>query len=164
MTSRQVHLGCGKHRIDGWDNVDPYSGSTGVIREDALKYMKKRHGGSIDVIRTIHMIEHIPRRNAEVLFKLFGTKLAPGGRLIIECPNVAMRMADFLNGTGTGNPIWGLQRYPGDFHYWGYTPESLRAACEKNGLEVTFVGYGRDRHSREGRTPEKHIRLEAVKP
>ena len=119
MSANEVHLGCGKHRISGWDNVDPYSASPGVIKMDAVEYMKKRHGNSIDTIRTLHMIEHIPRRGAEVLFRLFGSKLTKGGTLIIECPNVAKRMIDFLDGTGTGNPIWGLQRYPGDFHFWG---------------------------------------------
>ena len=163
MNSEKVHLGCGKVRRKGYDNVDPYSGSSGVIKMCAVKYMKQRKYDSIDIVKTFHMIEHLPREPGKKLLYFIGKCLKPGGRLILECPNVRMEMQRFLRGESGGGPIWGQQKYPGDYHQWGYTPEYLQELLESFGMEITHMGPGTDRHAREG-GPEYQIRCEAVKP
>jgi hypothetical protein len=73
--------------------------------------------------------------------------LKPGGRMIVECPNILSACQTFLenpaqfsredqNGQRTmwvfyGDPKW---KDPLMIHRWGYTPESLQALLTEVGL------------------------------
>lgn len=71
------------------------------------------HPASFDVIVLLHVLEHVPRTESIPLLRAIGTALKPGGRIVIEVPNM-------------GNPIVGLTGRYADFtHEVGFTEASL---------------------------------------
>jgi len=158
----KVHLGGSRTVLPGYVNVDKYLAFRGeVTQDDALDFMRKLPPDSVEHVVTKHMIEHLPRVRADLLiYECFRT-MKSGAELLIECPDVRYAMRRFLEEGGEWlNDIFGLQRHGGDYHLWGYTPETLRALLEKRGFQVVHVGPD----SAMQRTPEAGIQIRGVKP
>jgi len=72
------------------------------------------HPAEYDVVLMLHVLEHIPKRHVVSMLCAIRKALRPGGRLLIEVPNM-------------GNPLVGLNmRYADWTHEVGFTVESLR--------------------------------------
>jgi SAM-dependent methyltransferase len=82
---------------------------------------------SFDVITLWHVLEHLARP-VETLQSI-RRFLKPDGTLILEVPNLASREARWLG------PNWYNLDAP--YHFWHFTPETLRAAVQRAGFEVT---------------------------
>ena len=135
----KLHVGCGRVIKDGYVNIDT-KGSKGlnhlikIADCESLPY----EGGSVDVIESYHMIEHLDRHKALRVIKHWFELLKPGGRLITECPNFQQAAKEYLEGDISRiDNLFGLQRNEYDFHRFGYTSASL----EKIMKEIGFTRF-----------------------
>jgi len=158
----KVHLGGSRTVLPDYVNVDKYLAFRGeVTQDDAVDFMKRQPDDSVEHIVTKHMIEHLPRVRADALISHCFRTMKSGCEIFIECPNIRYVVEKFIEeGDQWLNSIYGLQRNGGDYHLWGYTPESLRALLEKHGFEVKYVGLD----SAMQRNPKNGIQIRAVKP
>jgi 2-polyprenyl-3-methyl-5-hydroxy-6-metoxy-1,4-benzoquinol methylase len=82
----------------------------------------RAHADRFDRIFVLHVLEHVARTEVEGLVRAVRGALKPGGRVIVELPN----MANLLTG--------GYLRYADRTHEWGYTEQSLRQLLEAAGF------------------------------
>lgn len=130
----KLHLGCGGDLKAGYINVDMRTDLPNDVQADccALPFAD----GAAELVETNHLIEHLGRHDAERALREWNRVLRPGGRLIIECPNVREVAREFVLGREERlDNLYGLQRGPGDTHLFGYTPENLAASLRRHGFE-----------------------------
>jgi predicted SAM-dependent methyltransferase len=84
---RKLHIGCGKHFIEGWLNSDFYPSSGNVMHLDATKTFPFADE-SFDYIYSEHMIEHIPYSDAVVMLRECFRVLKIGGTIRISTPDL----------------------------------------------------------------------------
>lgn len=136
----RLNLGCGDKILDGYVNVDVVESRAGK-RPDVLCDLHKLEpfeDGCADEVMAIHVVEHFWRWEVEDILREWVRVLRPGGRMILECPNLISACEEFLRdpdrrsqqtqeGQRTmwvfyGDPAW---KDPYMIHRWGYTPRSL---------------------------------------
>ena len=146
----KLNLGCGDKILPGYVNVDVVEARAGM-RPDVicdLHDLAPFADNSADEILSVHVVEHFWRWEVRDILREWMRVLKPGGRMIVECPNLQSACATFLqnpeqfsredqNGQRTmwvfyGDPQW---KDPLMIHRWGYTPESLRALLSEAGLK-----------------------------
>ncbi len=130
----KLHLGCGGALKPGYINVDMRTDLPNDMQADccALPFAND----TAELVEANHLIEHLGRHDAERALREWNRVLRPGGRLIIECPNVREVAREFVLGRDERlDNIYGLQRGPGDTHLFGYTPESLADLLRRHGFE-----------------------------
>lgn len=111
-------------RTIGFDNVhgvdaspddvafaNEHLGEAIVVQGDGREYLR-RHRGAFDVVIAKAMLEHVPREALLPMVDAMAGALAPGGRLIIDVPNM-----DWI--------LSGHERYMDLTHEGGFTRESL---------------------------------------
>jgi ubiquinone/menaquinone biosynthesis C-methylase UbiE len=100
-----------------------------------------------DEVMAIHVVEHFWRWEVEAILREWVRVLKPGGRMVLECPNLVSACEEFLKdpermaqptqeGQRTmwvfyGDPAW---KDPYMIHRWGYTPSSLAQLMRSVGL------------------------------
>ena len=86
--SSKLHVGCGEVKIEGFINIDAIrTAATDFIAhiEDLPKYVLPN---SIDFIYSSHMLEHLSRKDAVQVLKMYYDYLRPGGELRISVPDL----------------------------------------------------------------------------
>lgn len=145
----KLNLGCGDKILDGFVNVDVVESRAGK-KPDVLcdlHQLTPFEDNSADEIMAIHVVEHFWRWEVVDILKEWVRVLKPGGKMILECPNLVSAcqavLADVENATGPGkegqrsmwvlygDPAW---RDPLMVHRWGYTPRSLAMVMHQAGL------------------------------
>jgi SAM-dependent methyltransferase len=145
----KLNLGCGDKILDGYVNVDVAESRAGK-RPDVLcdlRALAPFEENAADEILSVHVVEHFWRWEVVGILKEWARVLKPGGRLILECPNLKSACEAFLAnpeahaGPGAegqrtmwvfyGDPAW---RDPLMVHRWGYTPRSLAYVMHEAGL------------------------------
>jgi SAM-dependent methyltransferase len=145
----RLNLGCGDKHLPGYVNVDVAPSRAGV-RPDVqcdLRVLEPFATDNADEVLAVHVVEHFWRWEVVDVLREWMRTLKPGGRMIVECPNLleACRalLEDPVNGTKPGpegqrtmwvfygDPAW---RDPLMCHRWNYTPQSLQALMEEAGL------------------------------
>lgn len=148
-TVRRLNLGCGDKILEGYVNVDVAASRAGR-RPDVLCDLHKLEpfeSDSCDEVMAIHVVEHFYRWEVIDVLREWLRVLKPGGRMILECPNLLtacqMVLANPQAAAGPGpegqrsmwvlygDPAW---RDPLMCHRWNYTPDSLRAVMQEAGL------------------------------
>ena len=137
----------GQHRGNPeWVTIDanPKSGATIIASVPPLPL--EVHALKWKTIEMIHVLEHFFLWDAEALLKECHEVLEPGGRLVIECPNITFAakvlcgVEPSIAGTAPGQcdmwPLYGdpNHRDPLMCHKWGWTPDTLRTALVQAGF------------------------------
>lgn len=145
----RLNLGCGDKIISGYVNVDVVESRAGkspdVICD--LHQLTPFPDNHADEVLAVHVVEHFWRWEIEAVLREWMRILKPGGRMILECPNLQAACEAFLanpsSASGHGNagqrtmwvfygdPSW---KDPLMVHRWGYTPASLAELMGSIGL------------------------------
>lgn len=96
-------------------------------------------GECADELHNYHFIEHVFLWEAENLVKEFYRLLKPGGKIILECPDIMKCAKNLLKGAGDQFCMWGLygdwgHRDPYMMHKHGYHPESIKKLLSSAGF------------------------------
>lgn len=98
-------------------------------------------------IRACHVLEHAPYPETVNLLLKWKSMLVAGGAIHIEVPNLAWQVGAMQSGEITPDEFvyycFGEQNYPGNFHYNGFTLETLSAKLNQAGftnVEVQDIG------------------------
>ncbi len=154
----KLHLGCGKHHFDGYINIDLRETSATDLECDIIRL--PFDDGTVEVIETYHVIEHLPRHDVPEALKEWRRVLAEGGRLVIECPDFDGAAREYLEGNERRiDNIFGLQRFDGDTHLFGYKFARLKGILEDAGFKNIRQCPPQDYHKEE----EPCLRVEACK-
>ncbi len=145
----RLNLGCGDKILEGYVNVDVAPARAGK-RPDVICDI---HDLSVfpsnyaDEIMAVHVVEHFWRWEIVGILKEWLRVLKPGGKMILECPNLISAAQEFLKNPDAfasggpesqrsmwvfyGDPRW---KDPLMVHRWGYTPRSLAHIMSQAGL------------------------------
>ena len=154
----KLHLGCGNKHKKGYINIDIKKTDAVDLICDARKLPYKEN--TIEIIESYHLIEHIPYKDAVSMLKSWYNILKVGGKIIIECPDFDRDIKEYLEGNEYRlNNIFGLQRWYGDFHYWGWNIKRLSKLLKEIGFINIISEEAQDYHSK----GEPCIHIEAEK-
>jgi len=129
----RLHLGCGSVRKEGFINIDHRLSRTVDIVLDIRRLPFP--AGSVSRIECYHVIEHIPQRRIPATIDNWCNVLMEDGELVIECPDVDRTMTEYLAGNRDRiYNIYGMDRFKGDIHYFGYNPEQLTELLKAHGF------------------------------
>lgn len=144
----RIHVGCGRHILDGWVNVDtqrsPKAPRDPEVIGSALKIPLP--DGCADEVMAIHLFEHLHLWEAPKALAEWHRLLKRGGKLVLEMPDVVkcaknlVKLADSgdekairslaMNGlygdAGMGDP-WMI-------HKWGWTPKTIKPLLAETGF------------------------------
>jgi SAM-dependent methyltransferase len=145
----KLNLGCGDKILPGYVNVDVVEARAGMKPDVIcdLHDLAPFEDASAEEILSVHVVEHFWRWEIRDVLREWVRVLKPGGRMIVECPNILSAaqglMQDPVQGAREdqagqrtmwvfyGDPKW---KDPLMIHRWGYTPESLRELLTDVGL------------------------------
>jgi len=147
--SIRLNLGCGDKILPGYINVDVVSERAGN-KPDFVTDIRSLEGipdSFADEVLAVHVVEHFWRWEVLDILKEWCRVLKPGGKIILECPNLRSACEEFLKNDDAaalpgpegqrtmwvfyGDPRW---RDPLMVHRWGYTPVSLARVMHEAGL------------------------------
>ena len=145
----RLNLGCGDKILADYINVDVVEARAGkspdvICDLHALTCFQDNHA---DEVMAIHVVEHFWRWEIEEILKEWLRVLKPGGKMVLECPNLLSACEALLadpekrsqqdkHGQTSmwvfyGDPGW---KDPLMIHRWGYTPYSLAQLMSSAGL------------------------------
>ncbi len=154
----KLHLGCGGRYFAGYKNIDIRKTRTTDLVCDIKKLPYPNN--SVKLIETYHTIEHLPKHDLPKALKEWERILISGGKLIIECPNFDEVVREYLEGNEQRiNNIFGLQRFRGDIHLFGYNFDSLKKLLE----EANFIAIQNKEPQDSHKTKEPCLRVECKK-
>lgn len=146
----RLNLGCGDKILKNYINVDLVDERAGnkpdVVCD--IRELSVFENNYADEILTVHVIEHFYFWEAQKVLQEWVRVLKPGGRMIVECPNLLSACEEVLKNPTTavgpgksgqrtmwvlyGDPAW---KDPLMCHKWLYTPHSLADLMASCGLE-----------------------------
>lgn len=145
----RLNLGCGDKILPDYVNVDVAPTRAGKAPDVLcdLRNLAPFETGSCDEVLAVHVVEHFWRWEVVDVLREWVRVLRPGGRMVLECPNLLTACEELLRDpvagarTGAegqrtmwvfyGDPAW---QDPLMCHRWNYTPQSLREVMEEAGL------------------------------
>jgi autotransporter strand-loop-strand O-heptosyltransferase len=162
----KLNLGCGNDILPGYVNVDKYNNTGNVDYKWDLAKLEVEDG-HFDEIYTSHVFEHIGINDIYAVVEEWKRALKPRGDLIIRVPNLEHEVNGWLNAPDDQkwkeiHRIFGSQSHPGNAHYCGFNPGSLKAFLETFDLDVIDVreqnvGYGQEIRIHAKNTDKKSI-------
>ena len=167
--SLKLHVGCGSQRKPGYVNIDAFDPAADLrIPIEAIDYPPN----SVEIVEGYMVIEHLDRSAAEQFVHKAFAMLVPGGRLILECPDlvkVARLVLEFEDDLAMlEDGAFGFRGFFGepkenmtaaDYHKWGYSAKTLSALFFRAGFRPVLVGDGASHGY-----PIRDVRVEGVKP
>jgi hypothetical protein len=167
----RLNMGSGGVEIPGYISVDKLDYRAHIIA-DVLDFNLPED--SVEEIISSHMLEHIsPYRVTELLVK-WNKMLKPGGKLIMELPNIEELCKEFAKGDkwakyAVVNCIFGSVNTKDDTygeitapHLFGFWPESITEHLQWSGFINIKILPEQIPHP--GPTPACNMRVEAMKP
>lgn len=143
----RINFGAGHITLDGFINVDlrELPGIDVVAPVEDLPFAP----ASLTEIFSSHTVEHFPELELRrKLLPYWVGLLKPGGTFRAIVPDVEAMSAAYVDGTMSfevfRSVLYGGQEYAGDFHFTGFTPDSLGAMLVEAGLQKpTVIAKGR---------------------
>lgn len=146
----KLNLGSGAVPMPGYINVDVAPERGGQV-PDVVSDVRDLKGSFTDnfadEILSVHVVEHFWRWELPEIMREWVRVLKPGGKMIIECPNLITACEELLKNplqaAGPGpegqRTMWCLygdpqHKDPLMCHRWLYTPESLAQVMHDAGL------------------------------
>ena len=145
----RLNLGCGDKILGGYVNVDIVN-SRGGRKPDVecdIRNLSIFESDYADEILAVHVVEHFRYWEIKQIVSEWVRVLKPGGRMILECPNLISAAQEFLKNPDIaalggiegqrsmwvfyGDPAWKDELM---IHKWGYTPLSLAKLMKEAGL------------------------------
>ncbi len=165
----KLNIGAGGRRIEGFTGVDVVKRPGADIIAPAHKIPLK--AGTVDEIMAIHVWEHFYRWECDTVITEWKRLLKPGGRLVLEMPDLFKCCQNILSGRMEGGKhpdqlgMWGCYGDPrtGDqwmAHRWGWAFATLQPFLAGHGFKditehpTQFHPAGRE---------HRDFRLEAVR-
>lgn len=132
----KLNLGSGARPLEGYVGVD-LDPRADVVCD--LRHLEVFEDNSVDEIIAVHVIEHFYLWEAVPLLTEWRRVLVPGGKIILECPDLEKAARLFLQGEKDQLGMWAfygnpLLKDPLHCHKWGYTPDSLEGVLTKAGF------------------------------
>ena len=171
----KISFGCGKHTWDGFYCIDAVPHPQASRKPDLIYAAEFDDQNLIlqiplesecaDEVHAYHLIEHVFAWEAPALVKEWMRLLRPGGRLILELPDILLAARNLLNGSRDQMSMWPLygdwnHRDPYMMHKHGYTPATISALLESCGL----VNVNTMPPQTHGAKVKRDMRVEAIKP
>ena len=91
----KLNIGCGDRYFDDHINMDKFHPSSDIIMD--VMDMSQLEDNVAKQISAIHVLEHTPSNRALNTLKEWNRVLAPGGKLVIELPDIEALCARFAN-------------------------------------------------------------------
>lgn len=145
----KLNLGCGDKLLEGYINVDVAPSRRGFPPDVLcdLRDLVSFASDSADEILSVHVVEHFWRWEVLNILREWVRVLKPGGKMILECPNLVSACQALLSDPENasegdtrgqrsmwvfyGDPSW---QDPLMTHRWAYTPNSLASLMRESGL------------------------------
>lgn len=165
----KINLGCGNVIKSGYINIDKYNNTNQVDLKCDLNSLPFKDG-SVDEIYTAHVFEHIELNDVYAVLEEWERALRLGGELVMRLPNLEIEIKNWLNTPDDRkwfelHRIFGSQSHPGNTHYNGHNPNSLKMLIERFNFKVTsLVGNGNRGYGPEIQMTAKKIERTPVKP
>ncbi len=185
---RKLHIGCGRHIIDGWLTSDHHPSIGGVLHLDATGLFVFEDD-TLDYIFSEHMIEHVPHAGGLSMLNECFRALERGGTLRISTPALAFLIDLYRHDKSdlqTQYIEWSSRTFIADapcaddtfvinnfFRDWGrtfiYDEKTLRASLERAGFTDTVrcdLYHSDDKALKglenENRIPTQFLKLETL--
>lgn len=113
MESIKLNLGCGKDIRDGYTNMDIDPMSDKVVKHD-VEDLSDFADNTVSEILAFDIIEHVPLRKINPTIKEWCRVLCPGGKLVIQTPDIEVIFNDYYRQARAGNITWA--RFSGIIH------------------------------------------------
>jgi predicted SAM-dependent methyltransferase len=142
LIGAKLDIGAGADKLDGYLSVDLYAPAD--IQDDVTK-LEKIKDNTISEIRAFHLLEHLKDSDVPLALAAMFRVLSPGGRVMIEVPDLIWLFQDFLNTPEPGRwgwkiqTIFGLQSHEGEFHRTGFSGERLGKMLVETGFSRISV-------------------------
>lgn len=145
----RINLGCGRHVLDGWVNVDVEISPKAPRPPDVLASAAAvpLPDGCADEVMAIHLLEHFYLWEVPAVLSEWRRLLRPGGQLTLELPDILKCARNLLKLTAAGGAageidsaaMFGLYGDPGTrnplmCHRYGWHPASLQVQLEAAGF------------------------------
>lgn len=136
----RLNLGGGSKRIEGWLNVDLDPSADVIADVRKLPY----EDDTVDEAMAIHILEHIPRWDADATIIEWRRVLKPGSVLVVEVPDLIKCCEAILSFKDDRMGLWGLFGDPGYqselmIHRWAYTGEELAWMLKRAGFSKVKI-------------------------
>jgi predicted SAM-dependent methyltransferase len=140
----KLNLGCGDRKLHGFVNVDARSDTNPDVVCDVTLINEKFK--NVDLIYACHVLEHFPSKPFEyqkrtwqqVLDNWYST-LKEGGVLRLSVPDIKAACEYYLLTNDFESVqafFYGGQKYDFDFHYHGWSEETLTKALLETGFKT----------------------------
>jgi len=151
----KLNLGCGDRKLHGFINIDARNDMDPDVVYNIAKIHEKFQ--DVDLIYSCHVLEHFPTQAflfqpitwREVLTNWHKT-LKPGGILRLSVPDIKAACEYYLETNDFDSVktlFYGGQKYDFDFHYHGWSFNTLKEALEEVGFgEVKQYDWRKTEH------------------
>lgn len=116
----KLNVCCGNNKIAGYHNID---GSKSNNPDEVVDLLTEFKDGYKDIeeILFFHAIEHFEEKYHPQIIAMFWNALRPEGMLYVSYPEFRKVALNYINNFQGKKDFWkaaiyGLQRYPGDYH------------------------------------------------
>jgi SAM-dependent methyltransferase len=139
----KLNIGCGNRRIPGYTGVD-------AVQRPAADIIAPAHliplpDACAEEILAVHLWEHFYLWECAAVIAEWRRLLKPGGRLVLELPNLRKCCENLLSGLARPGKDPGQLSYWGIYgdptlndpymtHRWGWSPETLTAFLSGHGF------------------------------
>lgn len=126
----KLNIGCGSFPLPGYTNIDQHCPA------DIQADFATLHFNDVEEIVALHLLEHLPWRSTRDVLRLWHAWLAPGGRLLVEVPDMGEIMRRGQRDPWWQQYIYGCQDHGGEYHLAGFTLGSLSDQVRAAGFDV----------------------------